>query len=77
MTSKTCLKQCVGSTTDCFRYRWNNYKCNERKYTRGEACLQQHLFEHFNNEGHNEFLHGVSVTLIDKIHGGNPIKREH
>ena len=29
LTCKTCLKQYVGSTTDCFRYRWNNYKCNE------------------------------------------------
>ena len=42
-TCKTCLKQCVGSTTDCFRYRWNNYKCNDRKYAKGEACLQEHL----------------------------------
>ena len=28
---KICLKHYVGSTTDCFRYRWNNYKCNDRK----------------------------------------------
>ena len=21
---KACLKQYVGTTTDCFRYRWNN-----------------------------------------------------
>ena len=42
----------------------------------GEACLQGHLFEHFNTEGHNGFLHGVSVTLIDKTDGKNPIKRE-
>ena len=47
LTSKTCLKQYVGSTTGCFRYRWNNYKCNDRKYARSEACLQEHLFEHF------------------------------
>ena len=77
LTCKTCLKQYVGSTTDCFRYRWNNYKCNDRKYARGEACLQEHLFEHFNSEGHNGFLHEVSVTLIDKIDAKNPIKREH
>ena len=59
LTCKTCLKQYVGSTTDCFRYRWNNYKCNDRKFARGEACLQEHLFEHFNSEGHNGFLHDV------------------
>ena len=39
LTCKICLKQYVGSTTDCFRYRWNNYKCADRKYARGEACL--------------------------------------
>ena len=33
---------------------------------RVEACLQEHLFEHFNSEGHNGFLLDVSVTLIDK-----------
>ena len=37
LTCKTCLKQYVGSTTDFFRYRWNNYKCNHRKIARGEA----------------------------------------
>ena len=50
---KTCLKQYVGSTTDGFRYHWNNYKCNDRKYARAEACLEEHLFEHFNCEDHN------------------------
>ena len=77
LTCKTCLKKYVGSTTDCFKYRWNSYKCNDRKYARDEACLQKHLFEHFNSEGHNGFLHDVSVTLIDKTDAKNPIKREH
>ena len=77
MTCKTCLKQYVDSTTDCFRYRWNNYKCNDRKYASGEACLLEHLFEHFNSEGHNGFLHDVSVTFINKTDAKNPIKREH
>ena len=39
LTCKTCLKQYVGSTTDCFRYRWNNYKCNDRKFARGDALV--------------------------------------
>ena len=77
LTCKTCLKQYVGSTTDCFRYRWNNYKCNDRKFARGEACLQEYLFEHFNSEGHNGFLHDVLVTLNDKTDAKNSIKREH
>ena len=77
LTYKTCLKQYVGSTTDCFRYRWNNYKFNDRKNTRGEACSQEHLFEHLNSKGHNDFLHDVSVTVINKTDEKNPIKREH
>ena len=39
LTCKNCLKQYVGSTTDCFRYRWDNYKSFDRKYARDEACL--------------------------------------
>ena len=77
MTCKTCLKQYVGSTTDCFRYRWNNCKCNDRKYARRDACLQEHLFEDFNSEGHNGFLDDVSITMIDKTDAKNPTKREH
>ena len=56
LSHKTCLKQYAVSTTDCFRYYWNNYKCNDREHGRGEACLQEYLFEHFNSEGHNGFL---------------------
>ena len=37
-----------------------------QKNMRVEASLQEHLFEHFNSEGHNGFLLDVSVTLIDK-----------
>ena len=44
---------------------------------RGEACLQENLFEHFNSKGHNGSLHDVLLTLIDKTDGKNPIKREH
>ena len=28
--------------------------------------MQQHLFEHFSNEGHSGFLDDVSVAFIDK-----------
>ena len=44
---------------------------------RGEACLQEHLLEHFNSEENNGFLHDLSVTLIDKTDAKYPIKREH
>ena len=49
----------------------------DRKYVKGELCLQEHLFEHFNSEGHNGFLHNVLVALINKTDGKNPTKREH
>ena len=74
LTCKTCLKQYVVSITDCFRYCRNNYKCNGRKYSRGETCLQEQLFEHFNNKGHNGFLHDISVALINKTDGKSPTK---
>ena len=44
---------------------------------RGKACLQENLFDHFNSKGHNGSLHDVSLTLIDKTDGKNPIKQEH
>ena len=59
LTCMTCLKQYLGSTTDCFRYYWKNYKYNDRRYMRAETCLQEHLFEHFNTGGHNGFLHDL------------------
>ena len=42
---------------------------------KGEVCLREHLFEHFNSERHNGFLHDVSVILVDKTDEKNPIKR--
>ena len=32
LTSKQCLEQYVGQTIDDFRFGWNNYKDNNRKY---------------------------------------------
>ena len=44
---------------------------------RHEACLQEHLFEHFDSEENSGLLNEVPVTLIDKTDGKNPFKREH
>ena len=38
-TCECCGKQYVGETTGEFTFRWNNYKCNDRKYTRNEDCF--------------------------------------
>ena len=72
---KCCGKHYVVETTDSFSYRWNNYKDNDRKHSRKESCIEEHLFKHFNITGHNDFLKNVLITLIDKTDGKNP-KRE-
>ena len=76
MSCKCCGNQYVMETTDSFSYRWNNYKDNDRKHSREESCMQEHLFEHLSSMGHNGFLNNFSITLIDKIDGKNPKKRE-
>ena len=37
--------------------------------------MQEHIFEHFNSEGHTGFLENVSVTFIDKTDSQNPEKK--
>ena len=39
--------------------------------------MQEHLYKHFESEGHTEFVVDVSVTLIDKTGGSNPTKRKN
>ena len=73
---KQCQKQYTGENTDDFRYRWNNYKSNSRKFDRKESCMQKHLYRQFSSTGHRGFLNDVSVTLIDKMDGSDPKKRE-
>ena len=60
-----------------FSLRWNNYKSNNRKFQRGESCLQEHLLRHFYNKGHEGFLQDLSITLIDKTDACYPKKREN
>ena len=68
--------QDVGSTTDPFCYRWNNYKDNNRKAERRVEHMQADLFEHFASNGHNGFLEDCTITLIDKTDGADPTRRE-
>ena len=74
--SKVCVLQYVDSTTDKFRFRWNNYKENDRKALRGEEHMQLELFEHFAADNHNCFFPDCSITLIDKTDGSDPTRRE-
>ena len=64
LTCKICRKQYVGQAPDIFRSRWNNYKSNERKYLVDNPCMQEHVFEHFNSEGHAGFLETVCLSYI-------------
>ena len=39
--------------------------------------MQEHIYEHFNREGHTAFLENVSLTFIDKTDLQNPEKKEN
>ena len=54
----TC-KQCQKKYTGDFRYRWNHYKSNSRKFGRKESCMQEHLYRHFSSPRHRGFLNDV------------------
>ena len=56
LSCKICQLQYVGSATDRFRLKWNNYKDNEKKAQRGQEHMQPELFQRFHSEGHNGFL---------------------
>ena len=75
-TCGCCGKQYVGETTGEFRFGWNNYRCNDRKYTKNEHFFQEHLFRHFHSGEHTGFLGNIKIKLIDKTDGQNPKKRE-
>ena len=75
VTCKQCNKQYTGETTDLFRNRSNNYKGNARKFDRKKSCMQEHLYKHFQSEGHKGFLNEASVTFIDKTDGKDPKKK--
>ena len=39
--------------------------------------MQEHLFEHFYEEGHHSSLGDVSITLIHKTDPSSPLQREN
>ena len=73
---KVCGKQYVGSTTDKFRYRWNNYKNRQRNAEREEDHMQEYLHDHFLSQDHDGLLNNVEITLIDKTDPSDPERRE-
>ena len=67
----------IGETSDEFQHIWNNYKSIDGKNPRDEACMQEHLFEHFKSKGRSGFLGNVSITLVDKADGKDSKRREN
>ena len=76
-TCKVFLKQYIGPAIDEFRLTWNNCKRNSKKHQQLEKCIEEHVFEHFNDEVHNNFLEDVSVSFIDKTDFLKLLKREN
>ena len=40
-----------------------------------EIRMQEHLFEHFYDNDHVDFLNDISITFIDKTDRSKPLKR--
>ena len=47
-------------------------QAKNKNFKRGEKCIHEHLYKHFQSEGHTEFLDDVSITFIDKTDGSYP-----
>ena len=61
-----CGKQYVGSTTDKFRYRWNNYKNCQSKAERGEDHMQKYLHDYFLSED-NDGLLNINQSINQSV----------
>ena len=61
------------------RQSMTNHKNSDRNYQElvRQMYMQQHLREHFSNEGHHSFSDDLSVTLINKTVLPNLFKQEN
>ena len=48
-----------------------------KSFKKRDNCVQEHLYKHFESEGHTEFFDDVSITFIDKTDGSDPTNREN
>ena len=55
--------QHVGSSTDPFRYRWNNYRDSNRKAETVIENMQAYLFENLSSHGHNILFRKILQEL--------------
>ena len=58
------------------RYRWNNYKDNNRKSLRGEDHKQRSFFAHSQIAGRSGFINDTEIRFIDKTDPLDPTIRE-
>ena len=66
-----------GQTNDEFRYRWNNYKDNNKKKSlRGEDHKQARFFAHFQTAGHSGFINDTEIRFIHKTDHSDPTRHE-
>ena len=76
MSCKVCGMQYNGQTNDKFRYRWNNYKDNNRKSLRGEDDKLSGFFALFQTAGHSGFINDTGIRFIDQTDPSDPTRRE-
>ena len=76
LSCKVCRKQYVLSTTESFRFRWNNYMSCQRKAERGDGCMQKYFHDHFLSEGCNSLINDVEIVFIDKTDPSDSTRRE-
>ena len=75
LSCRVCGKQYVGSTTERFRFRWNNYKDIQRKGKRGENHNQKYFHEHFLIHDYNGLINDIQIIFIDKTDPLDPTRR--
>ena len=76
ISCKVCGLQCVGSTVDRFRLRWNNYKCSQRIASEDGTPKQNYFHQHFLSENHHVLLEDCEIRLIDKTDSSDPTRTE-
>ena len=65
-------------TRDSFRFGWNNYEGNNKKFHCSEAFMLEQRLRHFSSSGRNGFLNVIdSVTFIDKTDPMNALKCDY
>ena len=59
--------QYVGSTSDRFWLRWNNYKSCQRNVADGRTPNQNYFHQHFLSDGHNRLMNDCHRKRVSQI----------